>query len=76
MNWEEKDQTLQKEFLFRDFSEAIAFVNKVAELSERLNHHPDIFLYAYKRVRITTTTHSEGKLTEKDHELADGIDRL
>lgn len=71
----EKDQ-ITKEFSFKDFNEAIYFVNQVAHLAELHNHHPDILLYGYKNVRITLSTHSEGKVTEKDYKLADQIDSI
>lgn len=75
-NWIKVNKQLRKEFTFRDFSEAMAFVNRVAELAEGQNHHPDILLYRYKHVRLTLTTHSEGKVTEADYKLAEMIDKL
>jgi 4a-hydroxytetrahydrobiopterin dehydratase len=74
--WQEKDKFLEKEFVFEDFKEAVGFVNKVAVVAEELGHHPDIFVYDYKKVRLTTTTHDAGKITDKDYELADRIDRI
>ena len=71
----EKDQ-LSKEFSFKDFKEAVNFVNKVAQLAEQNNHHPDILLYGYKNVRLTLSTHTEGKVTDKDYKLADQIDNI
>lgn len=65
-----------KNFEFKNFSEALDFINKVGELAEQANHHPDIFLYDYKKVRLTLTTHSEGGVTQKDRELARQIDKL
>jgi len=76
MNWEEKDNTIQKEFKFKDFSEALQFINKVAILAEKNSHHPDILLHSYNKVLITLSTHSEGKVTDKDHNLAQEIDKL
>jgi 4a-hydroxytetrahydrobiopterin dehydratase len=72
--WIESDNALQKTFQFRDFSEALAFVNRVAECAERLQHHPDITIN-YNKVTLTTTTHDAGSVvTVKDRELADAID--
>lgn len=71
----ERDQLI-REFHFRDFMEAVIFVNQVAHLAEENNHHPDILLYGYKNVRLTLSTHDQGKVTEKDYNLADQIDRL
>jgi 4a-hydroxytetrahydrobiopterin dehydratase len=59
-----------------DFPAAIAFVNRVAELAEQANHHPDILIHGWNRVRLTLSTHSQGGLTEADFGLAARIDRL
>ncbi|HEV3320162.1 MAG TPA: 4a-hydroxytetrahydrobiopterin dehydratase [Solirubrobacteraceae bacterium] len=59
-----------------DFPAAIAFVNRVAELAEQANHHPDILIHGWNNVRLTLSTHSQGGLTEADFELAARIDRL
>ena len=59
---------------FDDFAAAIAFVNRVAELAEAANHHPDILVHGWNKVRLTLSTHSEGGLTDADFELA-GADR-
>jgi len=73
--WQEKDNTLVKEFSFADFKSALEFVNKVGELAENMNHHPDIEL-GWGRVRISLSTHSEGKVTDKDRQLAKDIDNV
>lgn len=62
-----------KDFKFKNFRDAIAFVLKVAFESEKMDHHPDI-LIEYNRVRLTLRTHSEDGVTEKDFELALRID--
>jgi 4a-hydroxytetrahydrobiopterin dehydratase len=68
-------KALRKEFIFSDFSSALDFVNKVGELAEEADHHPDInFGWGY--VEITLFTHSEKKITKKDYELAKAIDQL
>jgi len=75
-DWQEVEHTLQKTFAFNGFREALAFVNKVGEIAERLEHHPDICIRNYKSVFIATTTHDKGKVvTEKDYALAAAIDR-
>ena len=53
---------------------AIAFVNRVADAAEDANHHPDIFVHGWNKVRLTLSTHSEGGLTDADHALARRID--
>lgn len=59
-----------------DFASAIAFVNLVAELAERADHHPDILVHGWNKVRLTLSTHSEGGLTDADFGLAAGIEAL
>jgi 4a-hydroxytetrahydrobiopterin dehydratase len=54
----------------------MAFVNRVAELAERANHHPDILLHNWNEVRLTLSTHSAGGLTDLDFQLAEQVDRL
>ena len=68
-DWAEVDGALQREFELSSFAEAIAFVNRVAELADAENHHPDIAI-SYKRVTLRWTTHSEGGITERDRRLA------
>ena len=75
-SWKEKDNALVGEFGFKDFNEALEFVNKVGVIAENMQHHPDIYLHSYNKVNITLTTHDQGKVTEKDHNVADMIDRL
>jgi len=70
MDWQEVDGALERTFEFPSFPEAIGFVNRVAELAERENHHPDIAV-SYKKVTLRWTTHSAGGITERDRELAD-----
>ncbi len=74
-NWEHKENKLSRHFQFTDFKEAIPFVNRVAQVAEELNHHPDMHIY-YNEVVIETWTHTAGKVTEKDQELAQKIDQL
>jgi 4a-hydroxytetrahydrobiopterin dehydratase len=73
--WKEENDSLTQEFKFPDFKAALAFVNKVGEIAEKMNHHPDIEL-GWGRVKISLTTHSENSLTEKDRQLAKTIDSL
>jgi 4a-hydroxytetrahydrobiopterin dehydratase len=74
-DWVEVDGALQREFELPSFPDAIAFVNRVAELAERENHHPDVTI-SYKRVTLRWTTHSAGGITERDRELASKSDEL
>lgn len=76
MSWNAINNKLQKEFTFSNFIEAVQFVNKIVPLAEKANHHPDILIHFYKKVRIELFTHSEGKITDKDYQLAGEIDKL
>jgi 4a-hydroxytetrahydrobiopterin dehydratase len=71
--WEQKEDTIERTFEFVDFSEALEFVNRVGEISEEAQHHPNILLHSYNKVTISLTTHSEGKVTDKDFDLAQKI---
>lgn len=73
--WELQDGAISRTFQFPDFTTAMAFVNRVAELAEALNHHPDI-LITYNTVKLSVFTHSEGGLTEKDFQLARKVNKI
>ena len=72
--WTLEGDTIRKQYTFRDFVEAMAFVNCLAPKAEAADHHPDIAIN-YKRVTLTYSTHSEGGLTAKDFEGAATADR-
>jgi len=69
-DWQEEDAALVREFELPSFGAAIDFVDRLAELAESENHHPDIDI-RYRRVTVRWTTHSAGGITEKDRELAE-----
>ncbi len=71
--WELRDGRLRKQYAFRTFLRAIAFVNSVAYLAESAGHHPDITIN-YNRVTLRLITHSESALTDRDFALAREID--
>lgn len=74
--WERRGgDSIDREWKFADFAEAMGFVDRVAELAEAANHHPDILLHGWNKVRLTLSTHSEGGLTAADFDLAGRIDR-
>ncbi len=74
--WREEGDELVRELQFANFAEAMAFVNRVADLAEAANHHPDILVHGWNNVRLTLSTHSEGRLTQADRDLAGRIDGL
>ena len=73
--WTRRAQTLTKTFEFPTFPSAIKFVNQLADVGERLNHHPDIDI-RYTRVTCHLSTHSAGGITRRDFALASAIDAL
>lgn len=74
--WEEKDNKLYKKFQFKNFSEAFAFMTRVAIEAEKMDHHP-LWTNVYNNVEIWLSTHSAGNIvTAKDHDLAKKIDLL
>jgi 4a-hydroxytetrahydrobiopterin dehydratase len=68
-DWQEQDNALVREFELPSFPAAIEFVDRLAELAEREDHHPDIDI-RYRRVTVRWSTHSAGGITEKDRVLA------
>jgi 4a-hydroxytetrahydrobiopterin dehydratase len=74
--WGRADDAIQRDFEFKDFARAMEFVNVVAGLAEERNHHPDILVHGWNKVRLTVTNHSEGGLTEADFGLAHAIDAV
>jgi 4a-hydroxytetrahydrobiopterin dehydratase len=74
--WRHDGDALVRDFELPDFKAAMWFVNRVADLAEERNHHPDILVHGWNKVRLTLSTHSEGGVTEADHALADAIDQL
>lgn len=68
--WSYKSGQISKDYQFKDFKQAMAFVNKVASAAEEANHHPDIFIHSWNKVRISLSTHDEGGVTQKDIQMA------
>ena len=75
-DWSQRPDALERDFEFDDFKAAIAFVNRVADAAEEADHHPDILVHGWNRVRLTLTTHSAGGLTDADREMARRIDGI
>ena len=74
--WQEEDNKLIRKFEFKNFSEAFAFMTRVAMEAEKMDHHPT-WTNTWNKVDISLSTHSSGnKVTEKDHQLAKAIDAL
>ena len=73
--WDHDKKQIERTFEFDDFSQAIEFVNGVAEIAEEDDHHPEIDI-RYNKVRLALSTHAEGGLTEMDFEVAEKIGTL
>ncbi|HET6453581.1 MAG TPA: 4a-hydroxytetrahydrobiopterin dehydratase [Armatimonadota bacterium] len=74
-DWELLRNSIRREFKFANFDQAMDFVNKVAEVARKMDHHPDICIY-YNRVDLELSTHKAGGLTGEDFELAARINEI
>ncbi len=70
------EKSITRDFEFADFKAAVSFVNKIAEIAESEQHHPDISLHDYKKVTITLTTHAIGGLSVNDFVIASKINQI
>ena len=73
-DWNYENDSITKQFQFKDFIEALSFVNVVGLEAEKMDHHPDILMFAWNKVKISISTHSAGGITEKDFALAQKIE--
>jgi len=71
--WKRSGDAIEKKFEFKDFIQAMGFVNSIALLAERANHHPDIDI-RWNKVQLVLSTHSDGGITQKDIALAKEIE--
>jgi 4a-hydroxytetrahydrobiopterin dehydratase len=74
--WRREGDAIVRDLEFKDFAAAMEFVDVVAGIAEERNHHPDILIHGWNKVRLTVTNHSEGGLTAADFGLAHAIDAL
>ncbi len=74
--WKVENNSLVKEFQFVDFYNALSFVVKIGVEAEKLNHHPEILIHSYNKVKVTITSHDKGGITETDLRLADRLERI
>lgn len=76
MKWEETPDGLVREFSFKTYVETFGFATQIALVAQRLNHHPKLIV-EYNKLRVETLSHDVGgKITERDHKLAEAIDKL
>lgn len=74
--WDLSDNQIFKEYLLANFQEALAFVNMIGDEAEAMDHHPDILMHGWNKVKVSVSTHSEGGITLKDFLLAEKIERI
>jgi len=72
----EDTKQISRTFIFKNFVEAVEFINKVKDIAEAENHHPDLYLHEYRNLRIDLSTHAIGGLSENDFIVAAKIDEL
>ena len=76
LEWTRDGDEIVRDWKFKDFGEAMAFVNRVAEAAEEANHHPDILVHGWNKVKLALTNHSAGGLTDADFTMAAKFDKL
>ena len=76
MKWEEQDSKLTKKFEAKSFSDICEKLNQLAPIANQMDHHPDFEVSGYKYIQFTLFTHSENRITELDHRLAQKIDSI
>lgn len=74
--WRLDGKNIVRDFQFENFTSAMDFVNRVAEEAEAADHHPDILIHGWNKVRLSLMTHSSGGLTGRDFDMAERIDSL
>jgi 4a-hydroxytetrahydrobiopterin dehydratase len=72
-NWSFVDNAIEKNYSFKNFVEALIFINKVGAIAEKMNHHPELF-NVYNKVKLRLTTHDANGVTQKDFDLAAAVD--
>lgn len=75
--WKIINGKLEKEFVCKDFDQAVGFICLIRDEANKLNHHPDIMIFDYKKVKIWLVTHDAwNKITDQDHQLSHTIDEI
>ena len=72
--WERKGEAIAKRYTFKAFMDGIRFLNRIADIAEQMDHHPDVTIN-YRRVTFSLSTHDQGGITDKDFKLANAIER-
>jgi len=72
--WERKGEAIAKQYTFKAFMDGIRFLNRIAEIAEQMDHHPDVTIN-YRRLTFSLSTHDQGGITAKDFKLGEAIER-
>jgi 4a-hydroxytetrahydrobiopterin dehydratase len=73
--WNESDNKLTRKYKFSDYNETLDFVNKVAKIAEKQNHHPDI-TFGYNTAKVSITDHEKGGVSDKCHKFVKAVDGI
>lgn len=74
-DWRYSNNAIEKDYSFKNFAEALAFINKVGAIAEKMNHHPEL-INVYNKVKLRLTTHDAQGVTQKDFDLASAVDSI
>lgn len=75
-DWRREGDEIVRDWQLENFGQAMEFVNRVADVAEEANHHPDILIHGWNQVRLSLTNHEAGGLTEADFKMANRFDEL
>jgi len=75
-DWQREGDEIVRNIELKDFAEAMALANRIAEVAEQHNHHPDILIHGWNKVKLSLTNHSAGGLTDTDFEVAREFDAV
>jgi len=75
-DWFYVDKSLEREFKLKNFADSLAFIIKIGIEAEKMDHHPDLNLHSWNKVKVTLSTHDAGGITENDIKLAQIIDKI
>jgi len=76
LEWSLERDSLVRDLSFADFAATVAHLNRVAEVAEKYNHHPDMLLHGWNKLKLSLTNHEAGGLTEVDFDMAARFDSL
>lgn len=75
-SYDSSNVRIEKTFVRKNFLDAVSFIQQIAPIAEGMDHHPDILLSDYKKVKVMLSTHSAGGITQNDFDLAQATDQL